>query len=60
MTNKDEKEKISVKQAAKVAGVSRQQVYNLIRDDKVEYDKPAHEVWIDKKSLLEYIASRGK
>lgn len=54
------RDEISVKQAAQVSGLTRQSIYNLVRDAKIKYSKPAHEVWISKKSLLEYLANRAK
>jgi excisionase family DNA binding protein len=53
-----ETSEISVTEAVKLTGYSRQTIYNLVRDGIVAARKHGWEIWIDRRSLLAYCAKR--
>ena len=54
------KREISVTEAVKLSGFSRQQLYNLVRDGIVDARKHGWEYWINRRSLEAYCRSRGR
>lgn len=45
---------INVREAIRLTGYSRQQIYNLLIDGRVPARKDGHEYRVDRRSLLEY------
>ena len=52
--------KITVKEAVKLTGYTRQQVYNLIADGRVKATKRAWEYLVSLKSLTDYCKRQGR
>jgi hypothetical protein len=55
---KETSDEISVTEAVRLTGYSRQQIYNLVRDGIVASRKFGWEIWIDRSSLLAYCVKR--
>jgi len=53
-------DELSVRDAAQMTGYSRQTIYNLVKDGKIQARKQGWEIWISKRSLLAYCASRKR
>ena len=52
---------ITIKEAVKLTGYSRQQLYNVVSDGKVKSRKPGRwEILIDRASLLAYAEKHSK
>jgi excisionase family DNA binding protein len=51
---------ITVREALKLTGYSRQQIYNLIVADRIKARKEGHEYRVDRRSLLDYVDSKDK
>jgi len=51
---------ISVREAVKLTGYSRQQIYNLIVAERIPARKEGHEYRIDRRALLDYQKNFGK
>ena len=51
---------ITINEAVKSTGYSRQQIYNLVRAQKIKAEKRGWEYWVDFKSLAAYCQRQGK
>jgi predicted glycosyl hydrolase (DUF1957 family) len=51
---------ITVNEAVKRSGYSRQMIYNLIRSETLKVSRKSWEFWVNVKSLASYAKSRGR
>ena len=56
----DPSEAISVSDAQRMSGYSRQIIYNMIRNGSVQAQKLGWEYWLNRKSFEAYCAAHGK